>query len=263
MLDAMIHYRRDSAHSALIAQRRHHCAGALAVVLLVALAPAALAAPACPAQREPRIPPSEEPVINIDMHKDQLLAYHAGNYSADMTLVIADAGAYVAKRSEEVKWPAVVLDIDETSLSNWENIKLNNFGFIKGGPCSEQADMACGFDDWIEKGIAPAIEPTLKFFKSVRAKNIAVFFITGRRDRQRKATLWNMDREGFQGWAGLATRPDGDSNSSIVPFKSGERAKIAAAGYSIIATIGDQQSDIAGGFAECGFKLPNPFYFIK
>jgi putative acid phosphatase of HAD superfamily subfamily IIIB len=48
-----------------------------------------------------------------------------------------------------------------------------------------------------------------------------------------------------------------------VPFKSGERAKIASAGYTIIATIGDQQSDIDGGSAECGFKLPNPFYFVE
>jgi hypothetical protein len=46
-------------------------------------------------------------------------------------------------------------------------------------------------------------------------------------------------------------------HGSIVPFKSGERAKIEAAGYKII-----QDSDLAGGAAECGFKLPNPFYFI-
>ena len=63
------------------------------------------------------------------------------------------------------------------------------------------------------------------------------------------------------GWTKLVTRPD-DDGGSIVPFKSGERAKIASAGYTIIATIGDQQSDIDGGFAECGFKLPNPFYFV-
>ena len=93
--------------------------------------------------------------------------------------------------------------------------------------------------------------------------NVAVFFITGRRDSQRDATLLNLDHAGFQGWTRLVTRPDSDTNRSIVPFKSGERAKIQAAGYTIIATIGDQDSDRAGGFAECGFKLPNPFYFIE
>ncbi|MDR3466840.1 MAG: hypothetical protein P4M07_12935 [Xanthobacteraceae bacterium] len=46
-----------------------------------------------------------------------------------------------------------------------------------------------------------------------------------------------------------------------MPFKSGRRAGIAKDGYAIIATIGDRNSDL-GGFAECGFKLPNPFSFI-
>jgi len=31
----------------------------------------------------------------------------------------------------------------------------------------------------------------------------------------------------------------------------------------IIANIGDQESDLAGGFAEKTFKLPNPFYISK
>ena len=33
-------------------------------------------------------------------------------------------------------------------------------------------------------------------------------------------------------------------------------------GYTILLTIGDQESDLAGGFAERGFKLPNPVYFL-
>jgi predicted secreted acid phosphatase len=105
--------------------------------------------------------------------------------------------------------------------------------------------------------------PTRTFFDAVRARNISVFFVTGRRDSQRDATLLNLDHAGYQGWSRLVTRPDEDTATSIVPFKSGERTKIAAAGYAIIATIGDQASDLAGGSAECGFKLPNPFYFIE
>jgi acid phosphatase len=238
----------------------------LAITALVAtlnvLAPALSLADDCPKKREPRLPESKEPVTNIDKFKKQLLAYQAGDYADDVALVIADARAYVERRADQVKMPAVVLDIDETSLSNWENIKDNNFGFIKSGPCTQEPDMACGFDEWIQKAIAPAIEPTRTFFNALRARNISVFFITGRRNSQRDATLINLDHAGFEGWTRLITRPDTHSGS-IVPFKSGERARIASAGYTIIATIGDQQSDIDGGFAECGFKLPNPFYFIE
>ena len=234
---------------------------ALAATLMV-FGPAAVRADDCPAPREPRIPASEAPALNIDKHKKQLLAYQAGNYADDIALVIADARAYVERRANRVKMPAVVLDIDETSLSNWENVRDNNFGFIKGGPCTQEPNMACGFDEWIHLAVAPAIEPTRTFFNAMRARNISIFFITGRRNSQRDATLINLDHAGFEGWTKLVTRPD-DDGGSIVPFKSGERAKIASAGYTIIATIGDQQSDLDGGHAECTFKVPNPFYFAE
>jgi acid phosphatase len=231
--------------------------------ILAAVTPAATQAIDCPPAREPRIPPSEEPAINIEKHKKQLLAYRAGNYDDDIKLVLADARGYFEQRAGQVRKPAIVLDIDETSLSNWQNIKANNFGFVKGGPCSEEPSLACGFDEWILKASAPAIPPTLEFFNSVIVKNVAVFFITGRRDSQRQATLWNLDRAGFQGWARLITRSDDDHNETIVPYKSGERKKIENEGYTIIANVGDQQSDLDGGSAECTFKIPNPFYFIK
>ena len=231
--------------------------------ILAAVTPAATQATDCPTAREPRIPPSEEPAINIEKHKKQLLAYQAGNYDDDIKLVLADARGYFEQRANQVRKPAIVLDIDETSLSNWQNIKANNFGFIKGGPCSDEPSLACGFDEWILKASAPAIPATLEFFNSVIVKNVAVFFITGRRDSQRQATLWNLDRAGFQGWARLITRSDDDHNETIVPYKSGERKKIENEGYTIIANVGDQQSDLDGGSAECTFKIPNPFYFIK
>ncbi len=36
--------------------------------------------------------------------------------------------------------------------------------------------------------------------------------------------------------------------------------QIEAEGYVIIANIGDQTSDLIGGYAEKTFKLPNPLY---
>jgi hypothetical protein len=33
-------------------------------------------------------------------------------------------------------------------------------------------------------------------------------------------------------------------------------------GHPIIANVGDQWSDLAGGHAAMDFKVPNPFYFI-
>ena len=218
---------------------------------------AALVATACAAQPHVR---------NLyDSQRSVERYISSGEYDRDFASVVASARAYLERRAKAVMRPAIVLDIDETSLSNWDNLKADDFGFIAGGTCTLQEKMPCGFDDWIDQAKAPAIEPTLKFFNSLRGKdvNIAVFFITGRRDKQRQATLWNLDRAGFNGWAGVATRPD-DQHGSIVPFKSGERDKVAEK-YTILANIGDQDSDLEdlkGKSAECSFKLPNPYYFI-
>jgi HAD superfamily, subfamily IIIB (Acid phosphatase) len=242
---------------------------ALCCVAIIGLssfaAPTAVQAQSCPAERKPNLPALDEPKDNIDRHKRQLRTYENGAYKDDIKLVLDDALAYVMSRADKVERPAVVLDIDETSLSNWDNIAADDFGYIGAGECSMLPKYPCGFPAWINRAEARAIEPTRKFFDAVRAKNIAIFFITGRRDSQRKVTILNLHREGFDGWTGLLTRPDDDKQASIMPFKSGERAKVETGDkpYHIIATIGDQQSDLDGGHAECGFKIPNPFYFIE
>jgi predicted secreted acid phosphatase len=215
---------------------------------------------ACPTVPEPHIPQAAAP-LNIDLVKKQLRAYHDKDYDADLSATFAVAQSYVESRAAAVEKPAVVLDIDETSLTNWQNLDLDDFGFIKNGACTRQAGFPCGFNSWIGLGKATAIEPARKFFDAVRAKHVSVFFITGRRDSQRRITRINLRRAGYHGWSELVTRDDNDKNPSIIPYKSGARATIAKH-YFVIATIGDQQSDIDGGSAECGFKVPNPFYFI-
>jgi hypothetical protein len=46
-------------------------------------------------------------------------------------------------------------------------------------------------------------------------------------------------------------------------FKIDTRRKLEQDGYVIIANIGDQNSDLVGGYAERFFKLPNPFYLMQ
>src|SRR6266581_7863304 len=62
----------------------------------------------CPAARQPNIPKSEEPALNIDRHKKQLCAYHANGYDNDIKLVFDDALSYVMSRADKVTRPAVV-----------------------------------------------------------------------------------------------------------------------------------------------------------
>jgi hypothetical protein len=221
----------------------------------------------CPPLREPSLqkaPFSLSPVGTLDGYKQQLLEYYSSqNYFGDISLVLADARSFVEAHASEVKKPAVILDIDETSLSNWPNIKANDFSFVGDGPCELLPRGPCGFSAWEHKHVAPAITPTRDFFNAVKADGVSVFFITGRRDLDRKITILNLNLAGYEGWKKLIFRTDNDTTSEISEFKKAERGKIVADGYTIIANVGDQMSDLDGGFAECGFKLPNPFYFIR
>jgi len=240
-------------------------AAALAAVL-VTVGTAGAQCPPAPAQH---IPPPPAAELNIDAVKKLLRDYHDKDYAADMAAVYAAAQAYVERRAGEAKNPAVVLDIDETTLSNWPNISADDFGFVSGGRCDDLPSGPCGFNAWILQAKAEAFSPALKFFNAVKAKGVAVVFLSSRRDNQRQATLWNLDQAGYQGWEKLITRPDRDDFKSARAFKSKARSDFFTGNrFTLIANIGDQFSDyeqepgIAGGQAECGFKLPNPFYSI-
>lgn len=214
---------------------------------------------------------------NIAESKGELSDYKCtGDYDKDVATVLDQAIDYVEhydtapKETEaEKKGLALVLDIDETALSNWPAILTDDYGFIRKGPCDLAIEGACGFEAWQIHAQDTAIAPTLKLFNVAKEKHIKVFFITGRCDipHMREATMANLNAAGYvdlkddqlilRSKASCAIKLD-----TVVDFKAPERAKIEK-DYEIIANVGDQWSDLNGGFSEKNFKVPNPFYFIK
>jgi acid phosphatase len=106
-----------------------------------------------------------------------------------------------------------------------------------------------------------AIASTLELARHARSLGVAVFFITGRPASLREATESNLRAEGYE-WEGVILLPEGVSFKSAADFKALERRKLTEEGYTILLSIGDQQSDLSGGYAERTFKLPNPVYFL-
>jgi predicted secreted acid phosphatase len=191
-------------------------------------------------------------------------AYHdSGSYGRDVATVAQQATDWVAERASSATRPALVLDIDETALSNWEVIQRDNFGRPIGGGCDLALDGPCGWAAWDQLGRDPAIVPTLRLFEKARSLNVTVFFITGRPDNQREATERNLTTAGFGGYEKLYTVPAGAKFASATDFKAPVRAEIEKAGFTIIANVGDQPSDLFGGYSERMFLLPNPFYRVK
>jgi predicted secreted acid phosphatase len=144
---------------------------------------------------------------------------------------------------------AIVFDIDETTLSNYSAIEADNFTF--GTNSQNEA----------QNQIGEAIPPSLALFNLAKKKHITIFLITGRRENVRTPTEQNLAREGYTGYKQLFLKPQA-STAGTVDYKAGARSEIEDQGYRIVANVGDQYSDLAGGHGDVVFKLPNPFYFL-
>jgi predicted secreted acid phosphatase len=191
---------------------------------------------------------------NLSIIKKQIIAYHdAGDYEKELTNKIEKAQRYILQQARSAKQKqklAIVLDIDETSLSNYASLVKRDFA---DEPARVHKDML--------KADAEVIKPMLNLYNNALKHNIHVFFVTGRSRQERKATITNLHKAGYRNWSGLYLKP-WPSKESARQYKTRTRAEITKKGYFIIATIGDQYSDIQGGYACKGFKLPNPFYYI-
>lgn len=148
--------------------------------------------------------------------------------------------------------PAVIFDIDDTALSNWEFIDISDFGYNQGR-----------YKLWENSARDSAIKPIQELYVFAREKGFSIFFISGRREVQRQFTELNLRKVGFEEWEGVYLKPMDYHGGHAKDFKSKWREHIQSLGYTIVLNIGDQQSDLDGDpHAIYDIKIPNPAYFI-
>lgn len=204
---------------------------------------------------------AQSPVPNLQEAHQQVEQYlESGRYAADVAKTVGSARAWLEKRAPEVDRPAIVLDVDDTSLSNWPAYKANGWGRVVQGDCN-LPQGPCGLIQWMNMGQAKALPPTLELALRASELGVAVFFITGRPTSLQAATERNLREQGFE-FERVVLNPQAGRLPSAVDFKAPARCAIEREGYRIILSMGDQQSDLDGGCVERGFKLPNPVYII-
>lgn len=199
------------------------------------------------------------PPADLPTDKTLLKTYvNDGGYERDIAAVTLAANQYLQTRvqqNQQLAQPkklAIVFDIDETSLSNYRDMLRLDFG----GTLTE-------IDSAENLGNDPAIKPTLKLYQSAQKQGVYVFFVTGRSTDSCPETMKNMKKVGYTKWQGFYCKPaQYEKMSSAIPYKEAARKQITQQGYDIIISIGDQFSDLKGGYVDKGFKLPNPFYTI-
>ena len=188
---------------------------------------------------------------NVALVKQQIKAYYnSGSYQGDAQRIGDEAMTCLKSYSTTPGKLAMVFDIDDTLLLTWKEVKKSDFSY-----------NSKEWNAWAEKANAPAIKPTFDLFNQGKKQGVAIFLITGRGDELRKATEKNLGKAGFSGWVKLYTKPK-TAKGFAENYKTATRKKLTEQGYRIILNVGDQQSDLIGGYAEHTFKLPNPCYYI-
>ena len=206
---------------------------ALALVALLALAATATAA-----------------TVRTNATPDALRAGKA-TYERQLTAGYAQATKLLdAQLKKHPKKPTVVLDIDETTLSNWA--------------CLDAADFnLSGLATCVIQGTSKAIPAAKAFIKHARAKKVAIAFITGAPEQVCAARKKNLIAQGIPSAFTITCKPASYTTDSIVPYKSGVRKALVKKGATIVLNVGDQKSDLSGGTAKAFVKLPNPIYTIS
>jgi predicted secreted acid phosphatase len=192
---------------------------------------------------------------NLDLHKQQIRAYvDSGRYEREIAAVAAQAKAWVEQRSAARRAGerlAIVFDLDETLFFNLHHIRAQDFGYV---PAVWEA--------WVQSASAPPIEPVREVYRTARRLGLEIFFITGRPEEHRAPTERNLVAIGCGEYTRLICKPAGHRGTSA-EYKIAARHALAGEGHTIIANLGDQRSDLAGGHSERSFKLPAPFYLTE
>jgi predicted secreted acid phosphatase len=223
--------------------------------------------------------PSGERIPNIDSVKSTIRTYYhatdgiadktSSPYISEMADITADALADLPA-VDPASHKAVVFDADDTTLWTYD---------MEDGAMHFNFDPALQ-DVWVQDERFPATPSMVDFVSAVEAKGYAVFGLTGRNSGQEAATLGNLAKVGYSGfdadnfytkWLSGETPPsyidcaaDGDASTcSTVEYKAGTRKHIEQdLGYDITLNVGDQWSDLQGGYADHVLKLPNPTYYL-
>jgi predicted secreted acid phosphatase len=151
-------------------------------------------------------------------------------------------------RSTHPRKMAIVMDIDDTALSNYPAFRTAGFPEI----ASDRRQIA-------GQGPALAIPFTLAFYNFAKAHHVHVIFVSLRAQALRVMTENNLQKVGFSGWDALLLRPNDFSDQNSAEYYQSRRADLRASGYDIIMNIGHRDRSLLGGGSDIDFKLPDPY----
>ena len=148
----------------------------------------------------------------------------------------------------------VVLDIDDTVLDS------SAFYASTDPPFTADSRGWAAFRDGCRQQAIPAVRALMR---ALHDDAWRVVIVTGRSEANRRQTLACLRKRGIVGWDELVMRSSTDANVSATRWKARQRQRLEDQGWLVVASIGDQLSDMSEGPMLMGFLMPNPMYAIS
>jgi predicted secreted acid phosphatase len=174
--------------------------------------------------------------------------YESGRFYKEVEDVIKKAEKEFDKVDIK-KNSAVVFDVDETALDNYELSKLMGFGYVYKMNKEWNAEMK-----------SPALKPIKELYDYFVTKGVHIIFLTGRNFPEYEVTYQNLKKAGYTVFDTLITQIGDETKIKNQQFKNAKRIFLTKKGYDIIGAVGDQWSDLRGEDHGIQVKIPNYLY---
>ncbi|AJI72718.1 hypothetical protein FTDG_01116 [Francisella tularensis subsp. novicida GA99-3548] len=188
------------------------------------------------------------------MTQQQVISYYESTaHENEVELILARAKKII-QAQQSLQGNAIVLDIDETALNHYYSLKLAGF------PQDENHTI---WNELLSRTDAYPIKATLDFYLYCLTSGLKVFFISARFSQYLESTKQALRNAGYVNFEDVFVFPENIeqyNSKDFKNFKAERRAYIESLGYKILISIGDQSSDLLGGYTLYTLQLPNYLY---
>ena len=221
-----------------------------------------------------------EGIPNVDSVKRTIATYYGdpgtgvaskttSPYISELRSILRRQDASLQKRYDKAirkhQKPTLVFDTDDTTLFTYD-MEVHDMHFTFDPKIQQQ---------WIDDQRFTATPGMVAYVNRAATIGYRIVGLTGRSASQEELTLANLKKVGYTAFTAknFYTKWSGTKPSYItckvatacttVEYKAGTRRYLERKrDLTIVASYGDQWSDLQGGYAEHSVKLPNPTYYL-
>ena len=149
--------------------------------------------------------------------------------------------------------PMVVFDVDETLLNSY------SYSIAQDPPFTFDPTTWTAYVD--ECGYGP-IPQTRDIFNRIKGLGVSIALVSAGSRDTKAAMVECLNSKGLRGWDRYILRGEKTADLSAGEYKALAREGLKREGFTIVASIGDQVSDMSYGHLKRGFLMPNTMYYL-